>query len=310
MSPSKPSRFSFIIPTYNRCQSLRQCLLTATNQDHPNYEIIVIDDASTDNTREMVQDEFPAVNYLRQEKNRGPATARNRGIQIATGEFIAFTDDDCIVPPNFLSSLAKGYELYPEAAGVGAYVEALDELIEHNMFAQYEAYMTHQVYGAGTEPYLGGLECPAGGTCAMSYKRAVLDAVGGFDESFPAPGGEDTDLKLRVVQGGDQLLYIPLKILHNQPYALRSFWSQYRNHGRGVVHYERKHKGKAPTLIRLLLRAGIRFLRWLPGVFQMGMKISTARLLAELADLTGQWQETGRLHARRTSPASLNIEEQ
>ncbi len=76
---------SVVIPTHNRKDLLRRCLEAATNQDYPDYEVIVVDDGSTDGTGEMVQHEFPQVRYIRQEPNRGPAAARNRGIEAAGG---------------------------------------------------------------------------------------------------------------------------------------------------------------------------------------------------------------------------------
>jgi glycosyltransferase involved in cell wall biosynthesis len=142
---------SVIIPTHNRKDLLRRCLAAATSQDYPDYEVIVVDDGSTDGTGAMVRREFPQVRYIRQERNRGPAAARNRGIKVATGEIIAFTDDDCLLPLDFLSRLADGYRRYPEVAGVGGYLEAPDDLLRTNPFARYEAYVTHQVDRAGPE---------------------------------------------------------------------------------------------------------------------------------------------------------------
>ena len=77
-----------IIPTYNRKDALRRCLAAVTNQDYPDYEVIVVDDGSTDGTEDMVRREFPQAYYLRQQPNRGPAAARNRGIDAASGELL------------------------------------------------------------------------------------------------------------------------------------------------------------------------------------------------------------------------------
>lgn len=287
-------RFSLIIPTYNRQALLRRCLDAATTQRYPDYEVIVVDDGSTDNTGEMVRDEFPQACYLRQEPNRGPAAARNRGIAAATGEVIAFTDDDCLVPADFLARLAEGYQQHPEVAGVGGYLEAPDSILRHNIFAQFEAYVTHRVYHAGPEPYVGGFECPAGGTNSMSYRKQVLEEVGGFDEIFPVPGGEDADLKWRVVQRGYFLLYVPVKVLHLHEYTLTRFWKQYYTHGRGAAFFERKHRGHPPSMGRLILRAGVRCMRWAKELFTLGPRLASVKLIAELADVKGQWDEVRR----------------
>ncbi len=282
---------SLVIPTYNRKDLLRRCLATATSQVYPDYEVIVVDDASTDGTDAMVLQEFPQVCYLRQATNGGPAAARNRGIAAATGEIIAFTDDDCLIPPAFLTCLVAGYMRYTHIAGVGGYLEAPAVLLQHNMFAQYDAYITHHVYGAGSTPYLGGFECPAGGTNSMSYRRDVLVSLGGFDTSFPVAGGEDADLKLRIVRQGKSLLYIPIKVLHNQPYNLQSFWDRNYKHGRGSVYFAQKHAGSLPSSKRLILRAGVRLARWIRTLVLLKPRLATVRLLADMADLAGQWHE-------------------
>ena len=294
----KVPKFSLLIPTFNRKRLLQRCLEAATSQDYPDYEVIVIDDASTDGTAEMVCRFFPQVRHLRQKVNQGPAAARNRGIREATGELIAFTDDDCLLPSDFLSRLAAGYQEYPEVAGVGGYLDPPAELLRTNLWARYEFYVTHQVYRAGSEPYLGGVDCPAGGTNSMSYRRKVLEEVGGFDESFPFAGGEDTDLKWRVVSRGYSLLYVPVRVIHLRSYSLRNFWRQYQTHGRGVVHFERKHKGHPPTYLRMILRGGVRLLRWGRDLFRLGPELATAKLVVELADVVGQWREVRRLRCQ------------
>ena len=286
-------RFSIIIPTYNRRDTLRQCLGAAVAQDYPDYETIVVSDASPDGTGGMVRESFPQVVYLEQAKNGGPAGARNRGIAQSNGDILLFTDDDCLLPADFLSQLAAGYGQYPQAAGVGGYLEAPDGLLPHNPYAHYEAYITHHHYRAGRDPYLGGMECPAGGTNSMSYRRTVLQTVGHFDQSFPVPGGEDTDLKKRVVAAGYQILYIPVKVVHLRPYTFRNFWQQYHTHGRGVVPYERKHNGRPPSPGRVLLRFGVRFLRWFPDLVRLRPTLATLKLLAGWADAAGQWRELG-----------------
>ena len=287
-------RFSIVIPTYRRSELLRKCLVSCEGQESPPYELIVVDDASPDDTSSMMRREFPKAHYLRLERNSGPATARNRGIAASGGDIVVFTDDDCLLPHNFSSRLAEGYSTCPDIAGAGGYLEAPEELLTHNPYAQYDYYMTHNVYGFGPLPVLGGLECPAGGTHSMSYRRQVLAEVGGFDESFPVPGGEDADLKVRVVSRGYALLYVPVKVIHQRPYTLRDFWRQYYAHGRGSVPYERKHHGNAPSLGRLGLRLGVRIGRVAPDTFRIGPRLAILRMLAALADLAGQWHELRR----------------
>jgi len=181
--------FSVIVPTHNRKETLARCLQALSEQDYPN-EIIVVDDGSQDGTREMIAAQFPQVKYIFQE-NRGPAAARNRGIGQAHGDVIAFTDDDCVPPRDWLTKLEEGYARHPEIAGAGGGIIAPQELLRQNIFAQYERYLNWDVFGARDEEILGGIECPNGGTANMSYRKTVLEQVNGFDENFPVAAGED-----------------------------------------------------------------------------------------------------------------------
>lgn len=244
-------KFTVVVPTYNRALLLERCLASLAAQNYADYEVIVVDDGSTDDTGAVVED-FPRVKYLRQD-NRGPAAARNLGWTHADGEVIAFIDDDCVAPPDWLFRLAEAYERYPQVSGVGGFLEAPPEVLESSLLAQYEQYMTRNVYQARDEECLGGFECPAGGTCNMSYRRKVLVGVGGFDESFPVAAGEDAELKLRICQGGHRLLYIPLKVTHLRPYTWRSFLRQSFQRGLGVFYFESKH-GRPPSWARVSLR--------------------------------------------------------
>jgi len=280
---------SLIIPTYNRRAILHRSLTAAIDQNYADFEVIVVDDASTDGTAEMIKMKFPQVRYFRQETNRGPAVARNRGIRESKGEIIAFTDDDCLVPPDFLSRLGDGYQRYPEVAGVGGYQEAASEVVAARLVARYERHMNRQVYHVGEQEYLGGFECPAGGTNSMSYRCRVLQEVGGFDETFPLAAGEDAYLKWQVVQQGHPLLFIPTQVVHLQDYTFPGFWKQQTRRGIGAAHFEWRRTGRYPRPFRIFLRIGKRFMNFFPGCFRMGVKLSFVHLTAGLADSYGQY---------------------
>lgn len=289
-------RFSAIVPTYNRKETLRQTLTALAAQDYPDYEIIAVDDGSTDGTREMVTTEFPGVRYLLQ-PNRGPAAARNRGIAAATGEIIAFTDDDCVPPRDWLARLADGYARHPEVAGVGGYLEAPEHLLTNNIFARYEHYISHIVYAAGDREYLGSFECPAGGTNSMSYKKMVLQTVGGFDETFPYAAGEDADLKWRVCRAGYRLLYVPSRVVHLQPYTWATFRKQQIAHGRGSIHFDRKYS-RMPSRLRLLARVAKRGLLFASDLLRLGPALAWVKLWAGWYECWGQWLEINRIRVR------------
>jgi glycosyltransferase involved in cell wall biosynthesis len=290
---------SVVVPTYNRASVLRRCLEALTAQEYPGrLEIIVVDDGSTDGTPQVVE-EFASrgVRYLRQ-ANRGPAAARNRGIFAAGGEIIAFTDDDCLPPPDWVSRLVQGYLEHPEVAGVGGYLAPPAEMRD-NPIAQYERSLGREVYGAGEEEIVAGFDCPAGGTANMSYRRQVLEEVGGFDESFLYAAGEDADLKWRICQRGARLLYVPVPVTHLQPYTWEAFRRQQYTRGRGAVHFEWKRQGHPPGYGRLLLRLIKRLLQTVPDLLSPAhRRLAHVRFLARWYDLLGQWAEVRRLRRR------------
>ena len=288
-------KFSVVIPTYNRLATLRQTLAALVAQDYAEYEIIVVDDGSTDGTDAMIAAEFRMVRYL-QQANRGPAAARNAGIRAAQGEVIAFTDDDCIPPHDWLTRLADGYARYPHIVGAGGYLEAPADVLLRNRLAQYEYHISHVTYAAGDCEYLGGFECPAGGTNSMSYQRSVLTECGGFDESFPYAAGEDADLKWRICQRGYQLLYLPTKVIHLQPYTWQAFRKQQITHGRGAIYFDRKHT-QMPSRLRLIMRVVKRGLLFCPDGLRLGLRLAWIKLWAGWYECWGQWLEVSQLRA-------------
>jgi len=236
---------SIVIPTYNRAGKLRETLESLTSQSYPKnrYEVIVVDDGSTDRTEDAVggfKRGFRNLRYLRQ-RNRGPAAARNFGIKEGRGGIIAFTDDDCIVPKDWVDELVAAYERNPEVAGVGGYLEASAELLKRNIFAQYESYEARVVYGLGDEELIGGENVPGMGTANVSFKKKILEEVGGFDDFFRTAAGEDMDLKKRIAERGYKFVYIPLKVTHIQNYDFNRFLKQSWVRGVGSKYFDRKY---------------------------------------------------------------------
>jgi len=240
-------KLSVVVATHNRAALLPRVVEAILNQTLPpeRYELIVVDDGSTDGTEALGTElaRGGRLRYVRQ-PNRGVAAARNRGIREAHGEVVAFTDDDCLVPPEWLERLADGYTRHPEVVGVGGRIVAPPEVLRRSAVARLEHHVARHVYGAGDAEALGGFECPAGGTNNMSYRRAALLAVGGFDEGFPPlVWGEDADLKLRLTRAGGRLLYVPVAVVHLRDYGLGAFLRQSWQRGRGEAHFRLKHDG-------------------------------------------------------------------
>ncbi|MEP7271360.1 MAG: glycosyltransferase [Acidobacteriota bacterium] len=206
---------SVIIPARNRRRELSEVLEALSVQTFPKerFEVLLCDDGSDVDLRSVVEemnsDRFD-VRYLRQPA-RGPATARNLGIRHARGDIIAMTDSDTRPDRDWLSNLVHALEREPDAAGVEGKVKAEND-------GEFDP------LGEGPTNLNGGVYL----TCNCAYRRGVLDSVGGFDETFPFPAYEDTDLAARVLQTGKRILWQPEAIvIHPQrPLTLKAVWKK------------------------------------------------------------------------------------
>ena len=115
LSPLAKGLVSVIIPNYNHTKFIRGAIHSALNQTYPRFEIIIVDDGSTDNSREVVSEFGNRVHYIWQE-NQGLAGARNTGIRAARGEFIGLLDADDLWQPNFLDVMIALADKHPDAA--------------------------------------------------------------------------------------------------------------------------------------------------------------------------------------------------
>lgn len=234
-------RIGVVVPTYERPAQLRDTVDSLRSQTIRDYEVVIVDDGSESVEQRAVLDdisEFDRFSVIRQE-NAGPATARNRGWQRLDTEFVAFTDDDCVVPEHWLNELLSGYE-DDRVAGVGGPLVPADDTVADNVFAQFDRYKNEIIYDLPVTRQRGGKDVHVGGTANMSYRRSVLEELDGFDESFPRAAGEDADLKRRVVEAGYELVFTPVPVVHHKQFTGSAFVSQSIRRGRGEFHFHRK----------------------------------------------------------------------
>ena len=122
MKNNKPF-VSVVICTQNRAESLNNLSLKSLLKlDYPNFEVIIVDDASNDNTKEIAEKyllKIKNLKYIKNKKSKGLCYVRNLGIKNSKGEIIAFTDDDCIIHKDWIKELVKIYEKNKNLAGVG-----------------------------------------------------------------------------------------------------------------------------------------------------------------------------------------------
>jgi len=186
-------KVSIIIPTYNRKEILKEALRFLFNQRYPkeDYEIVVVDDGSTDGTEEMIKSLSSPCRLVYLHQNRkGPHIARNLGIQNARGKIIIFIDSDIFTPPDFINEHIKFHRRFGDVVISGPTVRT-DKLkdvfkdIKRRKFRESLAWSGPSLI-----------------TSNLSVKREFLLKVGGFDEEFVGMGWHDWELGLRLKKLG------------------------------------------------------------------------------------------------------------
>lgn len=209
--PCAPIDLTFVICTKDRRDPLLRCLhsIVAAGLRWPQMatEIVVVDNGSIDDTARAVN-EFMSITdvpmQMLYERTPGLAAARNSGIAVARGRLIAFTDDDCVMDPDYISELADHWSKAPFDILRGGRVELGDT---RDLPFTIKTSNHVERYSAGDFPggFLHG--------CNFVTSRRVLDMVGGFDQRFGAgsnlKSAEDTDFLLRAFLSGFPVHYVP-----------------------------------------------------------------------------------------------------
>ena len=232
---AKPE-ISVVIPSLDRERALRKCLDALACQDHPAYEVIVVDDFSSDGTPELLAkagEIWPdmTLRALRNEGHAGANPSRNRGIAVAEGDYVAFLDDDCVADPSWLSELSAGFTSPRVAATTGLVEDPPPTNIWELTFRG-----THRVASGGKARRL-----IAGN---MAVRRELLDV--GLDEDRQTPAGQpdntvsgrgdEEGLHLVLKAKGYDIISVPKAVvLHEHGYTRRSFFRQAYRGGRSAA---------------------------------------------------------------------------
>jgi GT2 family glycosyltransferase len=191
------ARLSVVVPAHNNSGQLHQCLKALRASRYQNYDIIVVDDCSSEDLRPVVAQH--GARYLRTPVNMGPAGARNLGATAAEGEILAFVDSDVVVGPDGLARMADDLAQNPEVAAVfGSYDEdpaCADFISQHkNLMHHY----IHQISSEEAVSFWAG--------CGAIRKPVFLE-FGGFNAvMFPKPSIEDIELGYRMTLAGKRIL--------------------------------------------------------------------------------------------------------
>ena len=192
MANEKPT-VSVIIPTYNRAHLVGRAIKSVLNQTYQDFEIIVVDDGSADNTEEVVKSlKDERIRYIKHDKNRGAAAARNTGIKATRGEYIAFQDSDDEWLPEKLEKQMEVFESAPPEVGV-VYTDMQRVSENGEVTYWYSPEITSGNLVNNKTLYYQVLNL---GIQAVVVRKSCFDKVGLFDERFPSL--EDLELFIRL----------------------------------------------------------------------------------------------------------------
>ena len=241
---------SILICVRDEEETIRQCISSLINQDFPRreFEIIVVDDYSTDQTPGILKAFLGQVRYFRNKKRRGIAYSRNLGLKKARGDVICFIDGDAYADKAWLRNLLMAYDggeidgrVFPREllGGVGGFVGAWNK---DSVVARYseEGGVRLLRIQQGSEVRLSLIGF---GTCNIAYPKSLIERVGGFDEGLIV--GSDTDLNLKIIELGYVFVYNPhARAYHKHPESVVELMGRWFVRGR----YDRRTFKKHPRL--------------------------------------------------------------
>jgi GT2 family glycosyltransferase len=223
-------RVSVVVCTYNGGGTLEQCLRSLQVLDYPDYEVIVVDDGSTDNTRTILE-HFPDVRAIHQ-PNRGLSAARNAGLGAATGSIIAYTDSDCFADADWLTHLVHHLERSGAAAVGGPNLTPEDGRLAACVAAA-PGQPTHVLESDQVAEHIPG--------CNMTFRRDALLAINGFDPRY-RKAGDDVDVCWRLQQAGLWIAFAPgAFVWHHRRQNPRAYLRQQAGYGEAEAMLQFKH---------------------------------------------------------------------
>lgn len=223
--------FSVIIPTYQRNDLLAKCLdclAPGVQTLLAQYEVIVTDDGSETTAEVMMRERYPWAKWIPGSR-RGPAANRNNGVNCAQGEWLAFTDDDCLPDPQWLKAYAEAIVAEPYC-----FVFEGRTYVDRPRLSLAETSPINESGG-----YLW--------SCNLVMQRQLFESLGGFDERFPYAAMEDVDLRLRLTKHGHKFSFIKAaSICH--PWRYKGGWKKLKQHQESTFIYLAIHSEELLTI--------------------------------------------------------------
>ena len=224
---------SVVVCTYNGARTLRDCLEGLKAMTYPNFEVIVVDDGSKDESA-AIAEQYP-VRLIRTPQN-GLGSARNTGLEAATGEIVAYIDDDARPDPHWLHYLGWTYLQTDYAAVGGPNIPPPEDGPIAECVANAPGGPVHVMFTHRDAEHIPGCNC--------SFRRDQLTAVGGFDPRFRS-AGDDVDVCWSFLERGWKIGFHPgAMVWHHRRPSLRTYWKQQKGYGKAEALLEAKWPSK------------------------------------------------------------------
>jgi GT2 family glycosyltransferase len=222
-----------LVCTHNGSRTIRETLTQLTRLDYPDYEVIVVDDGSTDATARIASE--LEVRLIRTE-NRGLSSARNTGLAAARGEIVAYLDDDAFPDLHWLRYLALKFARSEHVAVGGPNLAPPDDGAVADCVANAPGNPTHILIDDDLAEHIPG--------CNMAFRKRALEAIGGFDPRFRATA-DDVDVCWRLQDRGWTVGFSPVALVwHHRRNSTRRYLKQQFGYGRGESLLEQKWPGR------------------------------------------------------------------
>ncbi|MBC8501374.1 MAG: glycosyltransferase [DPANN group archaeon] len=258
----KTIQVSVIIPIFNSEKTLNGCLESVLNQSFKNYEVILVDNNSTDKSKQIIssfQNSNKKIRYFF-EKEISRGAARNRGEKQAKGDIILMADADCVVPRSWIENM-----IFPIVANGYDAIQGFQENFQNNFWSkQTQIRLALKMNSFDSQNTIGMID-----TKNFAIKTSVLKRLGFTNRKYIS--GNDTDLSIRFKKNNLKLVFLKsVKVKHNHPNSFRTIVSKcfYRAYWCAIIAKDNKDYLKNTDFLKRTNQTFFSFMKFFPGLFK------------------------------------------